>query len=61
MIQNKASLEVKIGDRLYQFICDHQSAISEVGQVLNLMWEHVKKIEEAKAADAPPPPEESKE
>lgn len=61
MIQNKVSLEVKIGERLYQFFCDHQAAISEVGQVLNLMWEHVKKIEEAKAAEAAPPAEETKQ
>lgn len=40
MIKNKSSLEVKVGERMYQFICDMDSPLNEACSVLKIMKEY---------------------
>ena len=55
MIKNIAALEVKIGERLYRLICDADSPIGEVHDVLTKMKSHVvKMITDAHEASKPP-------
>lgn len=64
MIKNKSSIEVKVGERIYTFLCESDSAIHEVVSVLDIMKNGVADIlkkSQEQQADAPPPPEESKE
>lgn len=41
MIKTVAKLEHKIGDRVYQFICDHDAPLGEVHDALTKFRSHV--------------------
>lgn len=53
MFKTKASFEIKIGERLYQVICDNDSPIVELIDVLNIVIKNSQKI-----LDGLPKPEE---
>jgi len=44
MFKGKSVCEVKIGERLYQIICESDSPISEFIDVLNIVVKNAKKI-----------------
>ena len=44
MIKSKSSLEIKAGERLYQFICESDSPLEEALQILNMMKDHTQKL-----------------
>lgn len=37
MINNKSGLKVKIGERLYEFLCDHDAPVGEVHDAISKM------------------------
>lgn len=41
MIKTAARFEYKIGDRIYQFICDHDAPLGEVHDALTKFKSHV--------------------
>ena len=56
MIKTKSSLELKAGERLYQFICESDSPLTEAIEILSLMKDHTQQlldnaINQARAAD----------
>lgn len=58
MLKNLSTIELKIGDRIYKFLCEMDSPIGEVYDVLNKMKEFViQKINEAQEAEKKPPGE----
>ena len=67
MLSNITKLEVKIGEKTFQFLCDHDSPIGAVHDALTAMKSFVVgKINDAEAAqvvaptpDIEPPPEAS--
>jgi len=44
MFKAKASFDVKIGERVYQFICENDSPLAEVSDVLSLVQKNVQKL-----------------
>lgn len=66
MISNLTKLEVKIGEKLYQLICECDSPVGAVHDALCQMKAHVvKMIQDAQQAEKPacasceqPPPED---
>lgn len=59
MLKQLAALEVKIGERIYRLLCDHDSPLGEVHDVLMQMKSHVVgKIQENHAAENQPKAEE---
>lgn len=58
MLKQLAALEVKIGDRIYKLLCDHDSPLGEVHDALVQFKSHV--VEKIKAAhEAEKPKEEN--
>jgi hypothetical protein len=53
MIKNISRIEHVIGERIYHFLCDSDSPITEVKECLNLFIKHLEQVEEAalKAAE----------
>lgn len=53
MIKNKVALEVKVGERVYAFICDNDSPLGElfdaVCQLRGLVIARIKEQEEEKS------------
>ena len=41
MIKNVAKFEYKVGERVYQFICDHDAPLGEVHDALGQFKSHV--------------------
>lgn len=57
MLSNLTKLEVKIGEKTYQFICDNDSPIGSVHDALTAMKSFVVcKINEAEKQETPPEP-----
>lgn len=55
MFKPKAFHEIKIGDRIYQFLVDHDAPLKEVVDVAAIFFRNVKKIcDDAEAAQQPP-------
>lgn len=52
MISNITKMEIKIGERVYQFLCDCNSPLGEVHDALAFMKSHV--IAKMKEAEQPP-------
>ena len=44
MFKAKAASEVKVGERVYQFICDSDAQLVEVIDVLNIVLKNVQKL-----------------
>lgn len=57
MISNIAKFEIKIGERAYQLLCDQQSPLGELYDVLSQMKGHV--VNKMKELDSPAPNPES--
>ena len=54
MINNKTTLEIKIEERIYQFLCDSNCSLGEVYDVLSRMKNFVyQRIKEAQKAENP--------
>lgn len=61
MINNITKLEVKIGEKVYQFLCEVDSPIGQVHDALSAMKGFViEKINEAQKAEQPAAQEEPK-
>lgn len=44
MFKPKASLQVNVGERVYQILCDHDAPLSEVIEVLKSVLSGVEKL-----------------
>jgi hypothetical protein len=56
MIKNKTSLEIKKGERIYQFICELDSPLGEVFDVMSEIRGYA--IDLMNKANQPPPSQE---
>lgn len=58
MIKNKTTIEIKVGERVYTFLCEADSAMHEVVSVLDIMKNGVadllQKANEKQAEEVPP-------
>lgn len=50
MFRSVVSLDIKIADKSYQFVCDQTAPISEVVTVLNIMLDKVKEVQKERDA-----------
>jgi hypothetical protein len=56
MLKNKTTVELKIGERLYHFLCDADSPLGEIHDVLVQLKSYIlQRMQEAQKAEQKPP------